>query len=658
MAPKRYMLTIGVLLLLGALVNMGVAWGSAAWHYVAEATRTPGTTLLEDGSTTWMVASYRSRLAHRMHSVWWPGALFARQPSGVSPGALVRGWAHILAPDAADGGEASGARVFDGRGWPMISMWSALELEFVVQQTPGPGPPPRPGKVTRVTRGIELAPYSQFRGGVLQHQYRVLPLGIIWSGFALNTLVFAAFGFCLVVALRFSRLAFRAGAGHCPGCAYDLRGAAHDQCPDCGRLVMLTRIGSPGARRLRLAAAVAWSCVAMAALAGGGALLWPRITAHNWDAYKPTWWLMTKARSLDDVKSGSALNELIKRIKDDKLPKKTITSMVREALAIQANVEHPWVPQWGNVVATARSMNLVSDEDWRAFARQALVPELVVRSRIVEGDPLAATLFLHQRGPTDPILVLLLRHQESRLGDQASQSQTPTITMGPMTINGPMTTELSQALTMRGPTFINIGYGLDERFGWTASLTDQVIADVAPGQHVFDSRWTIVVAEGSFGGGMNSYTTTADLFSQTIQLRANVEVLPRGTQTVELVSDESLRTAMEAALSLSYCKVQRSGLPQKMISGLFNFDATPMDFAFDVFLRSGEREWPVGQIDSEREHRWDFSGAFRGRIDGVSGDQVDVILRPSQAAARQTLRITRIWNGEIVFENVPLRWGN
>ncbi len=116
MAPKRYMLTIGVLLLLGALVNIGVAWGSAAWHYVAEATRTPGVTLLEDGSTTWMVASYRSRLAHRMHSVWWPGALFARQPSGVSPGALVRGWAHILAPDAADGGEASGARVFDGRG--------------------------------------------------------------------------------------------------------------------------------------------------------------------------------------------------------------------------------------------------------------------------------------------------------------------------------------------------------------------------------------------------------------------------------------------------------------------------------------------------------------------------------------------------------------
>ena len=647
---RRLLVTLAIFLLLGAVVNVAVAWGCAAWHYVAEATRTPGVTLLEDSSTSWMVASYRSRVAHRMHSIWGPSAVLTGQPSEASPSDLARGWTHILAPDAADEREPTGARVFDGRGWPMISMWSALELEFVVQQTPGPGPPARPGKVTRVTRGIELAPYSQFRSGAPQHQYRVLPLGIIWSGFALNTLVFAATGFCLVGALRYSRLAFRVGAGHCPGCAYDLRGAAHDRCPECGRLVRLTRLGSPGAQRLRLAVAVAWSCVVLAALAGGGALLWPRITAHNWDAYKPTWWLVTKARSLDEAKSGSALNELIKRIKDDKLPKETIASMVREALAIQADVEHPWVPQWGDVVTAARSMKLVSDEDWRAFARQALVPELVVRSRIVEGDPVAATLFLHMRAPTDRVLVSQLRQQETWLGDQTTLAQTT------------IRTQLSQRLTMPGqprlPTIFAFGYGRNRWFPLAAWSTGQLIADVAPGPHVFDSSWTLVISEGTLGGGMTGNTTTADLFSQTIQLRANVEVLPRGTQTVERVSDESLRPAMEASLSLRYCNAQRSVLARTMISGLFTFDAPPMDFAFDVFVRSGEREWPVGQIDSERERSRGFSGAFRGRVDGVSGDQVDVILRPSQAAARQTLRITRIWNGEIVFENVPLRWDN
>jgi len=376
-------------------------------------------------------------------------------------------------------------------------------------------------------------------------------------------------------------------------------------------------------------------------------LLWPRVTAHNWDAYKPTWWLVTKARSLDEVKSGSALNELIKRIKDDKLPKETIASMVREALTIQADVEHPWVPLWGDVVTTARSMNLVSDEDWRAFARQALVPELVVRSRIVEGDPVAATLFLHKRAPTDPVLVVQVRHEQTSLGDQAILAQRN------------MNTQLSQQLTMPGrprlPSFIEIGYGRNI-WPWAARSTDQLIADVAPGKHVFDSSWTIVISEGTLGGGTTGYTTTADLFSQTIQLRANVEVLPRGTQTVEPASDESLRPAMEAALSLAYCSARRSGSARTMIRGLFNFDAPPMDFAFDVFVRSGDREWPVGQFDSEREYPWGFSGAFGGRVDGVLGDQVDVILRPSQAAARQTLRITRIWNGEIVFENVPLRW--
>ena len=661
-AVKRRLFKLVLFLLLGAVVNVAVAWGCALWHYVGEATRTPGVMLLEDGSTSWVVASYRSRMAHRMHSVWGPSALLSGQPSEATPSDLARGWTDILAPDAADGGKPTGSRVFDGRGWPMISMWSALELEFMVQQTPGLGPRASPGKVTRVTSGIELAPYSQFRSAAPQHQYRVLPLGIIWSGFALNMLVFAATGFCLVAVLRYSRLAWRIGAGHCPGCAYDLRNATHDQCPECGSLVRLARLGSPSAQRLRLAVAVAWSCLLLAALVGGGALLWPRITAHNWDAYKPTWWLVTKARSLDEAKSGSALNELIERIKDDKLPKETIASMVREALAIQADVEQPWVPQWGDVVTTARSMKLVSDEDWLAFARQALVPELVVRSRIIEGDPVAATLFLHKRAPTDQVLVVQVQHQKTSLGDQATQAQTTTRTMWPMTTMGPMTTQLNQQLPMPGrsrpPTFIDIGTGRDERFLWARPSTEQLIADVAPGKHVFDSSWTIVISEGSFGGGTTGYTTTADLFSQTIRLQANVEVLPRGTQTVERVSDESLRPAMEAALSLRYCRARRRGSAPTMISGLFDFDAPPMDFAFDVFVRSGEREWPVGQIDSEREHPWDFSGAFGGRADGVSGDQVDVILRPSQAAARQTLRITRIWNGEIVFENVPLRRDN
>ena len=229
---KRRLLILAVFLLAGAVVNVAVAWGCAAWHYVAEATRTPGTTLLEDGSTSWLVASYRSRLAHRMHSVWWPGALFAGAGVLVSPGELVRGWAHILAPDADNGGETSGARVFDGRGWPMISMWSALELEFVVG---GGKRPVYPGKVTRVTRGIELAPYSQFRSGWgrPQHQYRVLPLGIIWPGFAVNTLFYAGILWLLILAFTLRRL-IRQRRGLCLACGYDLRHAEHEACPECG----------------------------------------------------------------------------------------------------------------------------------------------------------------------------------------------------------------------------------------------------------------------------------------------------------------------------------------------------------------------------------------------------------------------------------------
>ena len=88
--------------------------------------------------------------------------------------------------------------------------------------------------------------------------------------------------------------------------------------------------------------------------------------------------------------------------------------------------------------------------------------------------------------------------------------------------------------------------------------------------------------------------------------------------------------------------------------GLFDIESPPMDLAFDVYLRVAGREWHVGQIDSEREHPWDFSGEFRGFVDGLNSDSVDIVLRPSTSAARETLRIDQIWGGVLEFKDVSV----
>ena len=60
------------------------------------------------------------------------------------------------------------------------------------------------------------------------------PNRVIWSGMIVNEVFYGS-----VIALSFvgwiqGRRAIRRRSGRCPKCAYDLRGAEHEVCPECG----------------------------------------------------------------------------------------------------------------------------------------------------------------------------------------------------------------------------------------------------------------------------------------------------------------------------------------------------------------------------------------------------------------------------------------
>ncbi len=63
-----------------------------------------------------------------------------------------------------------------------------------------------------------------------------VPLRPIWSGFAVNTLFYAAVLWLLISGPFALRRLIRLKRGRCPACAYDLRHGEHDACPECGRL--------------------------------------------------------------------------------------------------------------------------------------------------------------------------------------------------------------------------------------------------------------------------------------------------------------------------------------------------------------------------------------------------------------------------------------
>ena len=61
-----------------------------------------------------------------------------------------------------------------------------------------------------------------------------LPLRLLWPGFAINTVFYAAILWLLTLGPFTVRRIIHRRQGRCIKCGYDLRGAEHKACPECG----------------------------------------------------------------------------------------------------------------------------------------------------------------------------------------------------------------------------------------------------------------------------------------------------------------------------------------------------------------------------------------------------------------------------------------
>jgi hypothetical protein len=86
-----------------------------------------------------------------------------------------------------------------------------------------------------------------------------------------------------------------------------------------------------------------------------------------------------------------------------------------------------------------------------------------------------------------------------------------------------------------------------------------------------------------------------------------------------------------------------------------NVDAAPLpvDVAFDVFLRIDGKEYPAGGVSFHAGMQGGYLTSARGIPTNVPAN-ADVILRSSPDVARQTIDLTQIWTGQIIYPYVPL----
>ncbi|MCI0675040.1 MAG: hypothetical protein L0Y42_04610 [Phycisphaerales bacterium] len=248
----EFITTVIVWLLLGAILNIAVAWGLALLIV-------PSAERLSAGKTTAGVEFVECKMTGGIRYVFGDKshisdspvdstdadaldhterralerlrrraefAVFRRQAAkfGGSRSLALPGWVDATA--FKDHPDAIGNLWFaDGRGWPVASFCSAVLLD-----------PSNLGKSSDVRDGIALKIGGPVKLGITRFPgLRVLPTRPIFLGFAFNTTFYAIILWLLFATPAFARRRIRLKRGLCPACAYPVGESA--TCTECGKPV-------------------------------------------------------------------------------------------------------------------------------------------------------------------------------------------------------------------------------------------------------------------------------------------------------------------------------------------------------------------------------------------------------------------------------------
>lgn len=212
---------VGVLLFVGAVVNVGVAWWGSAIS-----SRTPITDESFAGSHCgdWPFPVprgypkpdelWRIRFGSFKMEIWeYEGPLLLAREGAEPSSRCVSSCSHIRARS----------------GYPCWALEWQRRRESVWHGTQHRSIDIDRGEVSLPTWCCELASFVK-RGEVNNWSVLTIP---VWPGFAVNTAVYASLAWAPLGAWRLGRARLRRRRGACVACGYDVRGL--QACPECGR---------------------------------------------------------------------------------------------------------------------------------------------------------------------------------------------------------------------------------------------------------------------------------------------------------------------------------------------------------------------------------------------------------------------------------------
>jgi hypothetical protein len=439
----------------------------------------------------------------------------------------------------------------------------------------------------------------------------------------------------------------------CRRCGFDLFGKPDEStaCPECGGDVARRRATVIGVRRRRRWAIALAAVILLPIFAGAGVLGWARYNDVDWQARKPVWYLQHEANGSDVPTRDAALIELLKRYQAGALSKSQIASLLRDGLNAQGDLARPWSPRWGDLIEYASSSHgELSEDQWHRYLHQSVADLFIPRTRSTFSRDMPVVMRLDLRG--------------ARVGATWRLSFTCK-TLGLLVDGRDMLTEPPSGWWGTGLVSTPGGRG-------GTGFPQGIFRDLPDGKHHAQARLRVGIVNQLpqlrtpiTDAGLAEYNNLeAQGALEKIEVRVpfDFELLPTGASAVRAVADPSLQQAVKDSLTIEQVRfIGRSA------HFMVKCQHPPRDLSFKIYVREGEKEWPVGDVafardDNDSYGRWvtgmlpTESGLARDPFAGqlIASDTVDIVFRPDAKAATSSAQIAEYWDGSVEFKGIAL----
>jgi hypothetical protein len=426
----------------------------------------------------------------------------------------------------------------------------------------------------------------------------------------------------------------------CRRCGYNLTGAASATCPECGGHG--DDIGVVhGLRRRRPVLMLAGIVLVLS----GGMFLgfkgYQRVQTINVYRYYPAGWVLDAAIAGQPA----ALTELARRLRAEGLSDKHRDRLATFALAEQgATTPGGMLQAWVDMLEFLYQAGDLTDAQAEQYFEQMRIYTLAVRASVCAGDPIPIELCYTSRGPLsrsqDPDRWIKVEIDGRKIGVHSEQPKSPSSLRG-------IGTERSISCATTGNAVGGTGFcGPFLADGLDAAGSYQLTLDFTE----------LVYRDGADRPSDLTYTVRSRELRESVRLNVVSHTACTG---IRLSDDPLMAAKIREAIDLEPlqldcsdedCKGAYASLMIHTGSGTQAGADLPIDVAFDVLVRFAELELDLGTVllRAGRNH----GDHVYQRVGGFEADAVDVVLRANPEAARLTVNVTEVWDGELVFEDV------